>query len=119
MKKLGKITAENTVLVAAIRKLNGNENAIWRRIAYELSKPRRKRVEVNISKIARFVKDGDTIVVPGKVLGSGMLDKKVTIAAFSFSQSAKMLIGKAGGKAATIDEIMHSNPTGKGVLLLK
>ena len=110
---------ENEVLVSLIDRLLKEKKPVWKRVAEELSKPRRKRVEVNLSRINQHVNDGETILVPGKVLGAGTLSKKITVAAFSFSESAKKLIGDAGGKAISIDALLDSNPSGKSVVLFK
>ena len=109
---------ENKQLVSLVENLMKTNKPIWRRVAKELSKPRRRRIEVNISKIEQFAPEESTVLVPGKVLGSGNLSKKVTIAAFSFSESAKKLINGAGGKAITIENLHKSNPEGKGVVIM-
>ncbi|MFH1249442.1 MAG: 50S ribosomal protein L18e [archaeon] len=58
-------------------------------LASLLSFPRRKNITVNIGRLARETKEGDKIIVPGKVLGSGDINHKITIAAVSFSSDAK------------------------------
>ena len=50
-----------------------------------LSKSRSHRAEVNVGKIGKLTKKGDTIVVPGKVLGTGAIDHSVTVAAEKYS----------------------------------
>ena len=92
---------------------------IWKAVAYSLSVPTRKRTEVNLNKISRFAKDGQTILVPGKVLGIGELNKKVSIAAYSFSKGAAEKIAKAGGKALHIKEMVAKNPQGSGIVIMK
>jgi len=87
---------------------------IWRRIASDLDKSTRRRREVNVFKINMFAKDNETIVVPGKVLADGNLDKKVKVAAFRFSEQAKEKINKTG-KAISIQELMKENPKGNKV----
>lgn len=62
--------------------------AVWERVAEILSTPRRKRVEVNLSKINRFAEEGEVVIVPGKLLGAGKIDKKVTVLADSVSAKA-------------------------------
>ncbi|HIE56236.1 MAG TPA: 50S ribosomal protein L18e, partial [Chromatiaceae bacterium] len=54
---------------------------IWRYVAEILSKPSRKRVIVNLSKINRYTNNNEVVVVPGKVLGAGTLKHSVTVAA--------------------------------------
>lgn len=109
---------DNKELVSLVENLKKAQKPIWKRVAKELSKPRRRRVQVNVSKIEQYAKPDSTVLVPGKVLGSGNLSKKVTIAAFSFSGSAKKLISKVGGKAITIESLHKSNPEGKGVTIM-
>ncbi|MFH1520196.1 MAG: 50S ribosomal protein L18e [Candidatus Micrarchaeota archaeon] len=110
---------DNQVLRLLIGDLMKTDKPFWKKVAYELSKPRRQRVEVNLSKIDAYANDTVTLLVPGKVLGSGNVSKKVTVAAFAFSESAKQLISVAGGKAMTIDSLRKTNPEGKGVTILK
>jgi large subunit ribosomal protein L18e len=110
---------DNQTLVSLVENLMKDKKPIWRRVAKELSRPRRKRVEVNLSRIEEHAAADSTLLVPGKVLGAGSISKKVTVAAFSFSESARKLIGQAGGKALTIDSLYKSNPEGKGVVIFK
>jgi large subunit ribosomal protein L18e len=110
---------DNQVLLSLIEGLMKSKKPIWRKVAYELSKPRRQKVEVNLSKIDQYGIEDATVLVPGKVLAAGALSKKLTVAAFSFSGKARMLIGAAGGKAVTIDSLQKSNPEGRGVLIVK
>ena len=109
---------ENKRLLALIYELKKADKEIWKKVARELSKPTRRRPSVNISKIEEHVNDGETVLVPGKVLGAGHLGKKVEVAAFAFSKSAKTLIEKNGGKIMGIDELMKANPEGKNVRIL-
>ena len=118
-KRVRNITKDNAQLIESIRKLDHHEKAIWKKVAYELAKPRRQRIEVNLSKIDTYAKEGDFILVPGKVLGSGGMNKKITVAAFSFSESAKKLITDAGAKAISLEELMQQRPDGRGILILK
>lgn len=110
---------DNTILQTLIVGLMKSDKKIWKKVACELSRPRRQRAEVNLSKIDDYASDGLTVLVPGKVLASGALSKKVTIAAFSFSGKAKDLISAAGGKAVSIESLQKSNPDGKDVMILK
>ena len=100
------------------KKAKENKAKIWETIATFLEKPRRQRVAVNISKINRYTKSGDIVVVPGKVLGAGNLDHKVSVAAFRFSESAKQKIVEAGGKVLTIEELVNMNPKGSYVKII-
>ena len=99
-------------ITALRRKAYSEESPFWLRLAEDLEKPTRQRVIVNLSRINRFAQDGETVVVPGKVLASGELDKKVTVVALQFSQSAREKIAKAGS-AIGIDELATKGTTGK------
>lgn len=105
-------------LIHTLKKESKIQDAsIWRDIASYLSSPRRKRVEVNLSRINRYSDDGDIIVVPGKVLGSGVLNKKVTVAAWRFTSEAYEKI-KNVGEAITIEELLKRKPEGKNIKII-
>ena len=113
----------NPQLVATIDNLKAitrdNNAAIWRDIALRLEKPKRNWAEANLSKLERYAKDGETIIVPGKVLAAGSISKKITVAAFSFSEAAAKAIVEAGGKTLTLEELAEANPKGTGVRIMR
>jgi len=95
-----------------------NKAKIWRDIANRLAKPRRKSVAVNLSRLNRYTKRNDVVLVPGKVLGSGELAHPVTVAAFSFSKMAKEKITATRGKCLSFDELIKKNPKGSNVKII-
>lgn len=112
----------NPRLLALIQDLkkNSSENdiPIWKDIALRLEKPLSNWPEVNLDKIDKYVHDGETALVPGKVLSSGNLNKKVSVAAWSFSEKSQEKIKKAGGKHMLIEDLMKSNPKGENIRIL-
>jgi large subunit ribosomal protein L18e len=107
-------------LIFDLKKMSRENGAeIWRDIAQRLEKPRCNWAEVNLSKLERFTNEGDFIVVAGKVLGAGALSKKVTVAAYNFSDSAMKAIVEAGGKGITIMDLVEMNPKGAGVRIMR
>ena len=96
-----------------------NDAGVWRSISKALEKPRRRRVETNLSKIARHTEKNDTVVIAGKVLATGELTEPVTVAALGFSARAKAKIESAKGRAISIEELVDENPSGSGVKILK
>ncbi len=64
---------------------------IYIRVAELINVSRRRENKVNLSKLEtlKIVKDGAIVIVPGKLLGSGVLNKKIIIYANSISESAK------------------------------
>ena len=118
MKRTGPTNQQLRKLVDDLRDLASKDNTkIWTRIANDLEKSTRNRRVVNLSRINRFVKENESIIVPGKVLGSGILDHKVTVAAFNFSKSAVEKINK-NGSCLSIKELIEKNPTGKGIRII-
>ena len=108
----------NPIMKETIARLREQEAKLWKRLARELSKSTRSRRRVNLSKIQRFAKDGETVLVPGKVLAAGILLKKVNVAAWSFSAEAEGKIKSAGGKTISIDTLVKENPKGTGVKII-
>jgi len=95
-----------------------NQSNIWSAVAYELSRVRRNRREVNVCRINKYTGDGDVVVVPGKVLGDGILSHKVEVAAYRFTAGAQKKIEGAGGKTMTISELLKRNPKGSKIKLM-
>lgn len=102
-------------LLEHYRKYNAK---IWRAVAEELAKPSRRRRAVNVSKINRYTQPGDWVVIPGKVLGAGVLDHPVVVAAFAFSKSAVEKIQRAGGRAISIFELLKERPDGSYIKII-
>ena len=117
-----KITKANKVLRSAIilleRKGRSGKSAIWMEAARLLASGTVVWPEVNVARLARLG-DASAVFVPGKVLGTGNIDKKLNVGAFSFSASARSKIEQAGGKALTVEEFVKKYPEGSGVALVK
>jgi large subunit ribosomal protein L18e len=91
---------------------------LWRDIARRLERPTRITPEVNLSRINRYTKENDLILVPGKVLGAGELNHTLTVAAVNFSEGARNKIIEAGGSCLSIKELMDKNPDGSRVRII-
>ena len=117
-----KITKTNEHLVSLIQNLKKKaietDTRLFKRIAIDLEKPTRSRRAVNLSRINRYTKENELIVVPGKVLGSGDLDHSLTIAAYQFSSSALDKINTSKSKAITITDLMKGEVKGKKVRII-
>jgi large subunit ribosomal protein L18e len=109
-----------TQLIKNLKEKSYQEKAaVWKKLALKLEKSTRRQAEVNLSQINRHTKPDELVLVPGKVLGSGVLDHKVQIAAFNFSKTAEEKIGNAGGECMEINQLMEKNPTGTGVRIIE
>jgi len=119
MKRTGPTNEHLKQLITELKKESNNQkNKIWKRIAQDLEKPTRNRRIINLSRINHTTKKNETIIVPGKVLGSGILNHELTIAAYAFSESAKKQIQQANGKTISIQELLKTNPKGKDVRII-
>jgi large subunit ribosomal protein L18e len=92
---------------------------IWGDLAKRLAASRKNRKAVNLSKIRRHTKARDVVAIPGKLLGAGTIGHAVTVAALSFSNSAREKITKAGGKCISFEELIKKNPKGKNVKIMR
>ena len=113
-----KTTNQNLINVIKLLKMEANEADIWDTLAKKLSKSRRNRISVNISKINRYATSDEIVVVPGKVLGSGVLNHRIHVAALDFSRKAKTKIKGAGGTCLTIPSLLHKNPKGSRIKII-
>ena len=112
----------NPILLSLIMELKKRSSEqkvnIWKRVAVDLERSTRRRRVVNLSSLSRNTKENDIVVVPGKVLGSGNLEHKITISAFQFSEGAKEKIEKTGAKVVNLLDLSKENPSGKGIRIM-
>ncbi len=105
-------------LIAELKSTSRNTDAdVWRDVAHRLEKPRSRHAEVNLGRIERYAREEETVVVPGKVLGSGALQKSVTVAAVDFSSSAETKIDQVG-ETVQLEQLLEENPDGSGVRVI-
>lgn len=120
MKRTGKTNPRLADLIRMLRSVSlESEAQIWREIAKRLDTSSKNYAEVNIGKINRYAQEGEIILVPGKVLGSGVLEHSVRVAALNFSDSAREKITEASGDCMTIEELVTANPKGSRVRILR
>lgn len=97
-----KTNPELSRLIIALKKINPE-------VAKIIAMPRRKKVEINLEQIEKECKEGEKILVPGKVLGSGMLNKKVKIVALAVSKDAEEKIKKSKAEFVLLKEEIKKN----------
>jgi large subunit ribosomal protein L18e len=106
-------------LIADLKSAARNSGAdIWADVAERLEKPRRTHAEVNLGRIERYAREDETVVVPGKVLGSGVLKKDVTVAAVDFSGTAETKIQQVGD-TMQLEQALEENPEGANVRVIR
>ncbi|MBI2040611.1 MAG: 50S ribosomal protein L18e [DPANN group archaeon] len=106
------------MLKKLISQLQQSRAPIWLRTAEELARSTRNRRAVNLSRIDRNADSKAIILVPGKVLATGSLTKKISVAAWQFSAQAQEKIKAVGGNTMTIEELMRKAPKGEGVIII-
>ena len=99
------------------KRAHTEKSNFWLRIAEDLQKPSRARVIVNLSKISRVCDEGETVIVPGKVLAAGELDKNITVIAYQFSGNAKKKIADKGN-AMDLNELAEKGIKGQKIRIM-
>jgi len=95
-----------------------SDAGVWADVAERLQKPRSTHAEVNLGRIERHAREDETIIVPGKVLGSGALRTEVTVAAVDFSGSAETKIDQVG-EPIRLEQALERNPEGANVRVVR
>ena len=117
-----KMNKTNPVLINLIHELKKQsiekKAPIWKDIALRLEKPSQNWSEVNLNRISKYGNEKETALVPGKVLSTGTLTKKVSIAAWSFSEKDVEKIKKAGGTTISFEDLIKKNPYGKDIRIM-
>jgi large subunit ribosomal protein L18e len=114
-----KTNLELVRLVESLYTISAKERSpIWRDVAMRLEKSVGNRAVINLSRLDRYTKEGDVVVVPGKVLGMGRISKKITISAYSLSSSAVAKLEQAGCKLYDLRSLARDNPKGSGIRLM-
>jgi len=107
----------NAELVKTI--ILAKKNDDWREIAEILSGPRKNRKNINLEDLDEKSNEGETIVIPGKVLSQGELNKKIKVVALNFSEKAKEKLLKTKSEVSSILEEIKKNPKGEKVRIIK
>jgi large subunit ribosomal protein L18e len=79
---------------------------LWKRVLKLSEVPARSRKTVNLYKINRYSKEGDSIIVPGKVLGEGQMAHKISITAMEYSARALSSLRGSQCRVRKLDEIL-------------
>ena len=109
-------TKTNPDLIKTI--IAAKKNNSWIRIVEILSGPRRRNVAANLDRIDKETKQGDIIVVPGKVLSMGNVSKKIRVVALHFSERAREKLLKEKCELSFIFDEIKKNPKAIGVRIL-
>ena len=116
------IRKENSELVRLVGELRrtarAHQVALWTAVADRLERSRHQVRPVNVGHLERLARSDETVIVPGKLLADGLLTKRLTVAAFSYSAEARSKVQAAGGVALSLQDLVKSRADGGGVRLL-
>ena len=102
-----------------LRKVSKEKNeTFWSSVIKTLPCSNSRRPVVNVGKISQLTKENDLVLVPGKILGDGLIDHAVTVGALFMSKSAGKKITAAGGSVLSLIEFVEKYPDGSGVIVM-
>ena len=104
----------NSYLVSAIVQLKKTNPTV----AKILAMPKKKWAVANLSQIDKVVKEGEKVFVPGKILSSGELTKKVKLVSWNISEKALEKIKEAKAEFIYLSDEIKTNKDLKGVKIL-
>ena len=107
----------NPSLAEVIREAHNHEP--WKGLAVILAGSTRKQSAVNLFEIDKVAKEGDTIVVPGKILSHGRLTKRIVICALSISEKAKEKLKENKSSFVLLIDEIKKNKKAEGVKLIR
>lgn len=95
------------------------KNKAWQGLVKIISGPTRGYSSVNLERIDKNTTAGDTVVVPGKILSSGNLTKKVRICALSISKSALHKLKETKSEYCSIKDEIKLNSKAAGIKIIR
>jgi large subunit ribosomal protein L18e len=108
---------KNPELVNTINAARKNKS--WIKIAEILSSPRRKRKNKNINEIDKKTKEGEKVLIVGKILSQGEISKRISLVALNYSKKAEEKLLKAKCEFSKISDEIKKNPEAKGLKILE
>ncbi len=108
----------NPLIKEAVITLNKTKAKAWKDVARRITAPTRQNKGVPLSRISKYTAEGDTVVIPGKVLGNGDINHSITLAATGYSKKASEKLKEAKCKTMSILELAKKNPEGKNIKII-
>lgn len=105
---------KNPVLVETLIKLKKTNP----RAAKMLAKPNKRALKINLGEIDGKTKEGEKILITGKILSVGELKKKLKIVAWSASEKTIEKIKNSKAEYVSILEELKKNPSLEGLRMV-
>lgn len=86
------------------------KNKSWSEVSSKLSGSSRAQKTISLGQIETIAKDGESVLIVGKVVSQGNLTKKVKIISLGISESAKEKLKESKSEFSTILEEITKNP---------
>lgn len=109
MKKVEKVNLREWLQVVDTAAKGNHYQGLYKRVASLLETPSRRRGSVSLYKLNISTKDGDNVIVPKKVLSTGKIDHKISIAALEYSTGALNELKSSGCSIVDIKEMVGRN----------
>lgn len=107
----------NPTLAAAI--YLSTKNPAWLKLTKLLSQSTKRQSSINLGDIDKQTSMGDTVLVPGRVLGVGEITKKIRICSFGISEEALERLAKTRSEWCNILDEIKKNPKAEGIKIIK
>ncbi len=118
--KSKRVGPQNKDVRDVVIKLRKTQKPVYKRVAESLVRPRRKRFAVQLDKIMRLAREGESLICLGKVVGTSSRNKKVMVYAINFSEKSARAIKAAGGDAVKLSLLeLEELKKIKGLRLIK
>ena len=101
------------ILIASLRK----KSNFWGKVSDMLSVPARKRITVNLGSLNNY-SDGETVVIPGKLVAGGQLQKKLTISCWRFSEAVLTKLKSSGSSIISLHDLSVKELEGSNLRLV-
>jgi large subunit ribosomal protein L18e len=114
--------SSNPIITGTLEKLEmlskGQNKTFWTSVIEMVSRPNSRRSTVNVGKVSQLTKENDIVLIPGKILGDGLVDHAITVGALFMSKSAGKKIVAAGGSVLNLVEFAEKYPDGSKIIVM-
>jgi len=97
------------------------KKAVWKDLAKRLKKPSRIRAKINVYRLNELAeKNKDKIlVIAGKVLAKGNIEKKIEVACFTYSEKAKEKIIANKGTIISLTDLIDKKISADKMVIIQ
>lgn len=97
----------------------GLKNSAWHKVVAKIAGSTRNHSKVNLFRIEKEAEEGETVVVPGKVLSNGEISKKLRIVALEISERAREKIERSKSDFVYLKDEIKRNPKAERIKIIQ